>query len=77
MSERCIFVCCSWNRNFYYAYRWKNHNKYKEIDGRLVEVKGPIKLNERDPEDRREIQDKIGGLIDTITATMSEEAFAE
>jgi glycogen debranching enzyme len=20
-----------WNDNFYYAYRWKNHNKYKEI----------------------------------------------
>jgi len=20
-----------WNGNFYYAYRWKNHNKYKEI----------------------------------------------
>ncbi len=22
---------CLWNKNYYYAYRWKNHNKYKEI----------------------------------------------
>jgi glycogen debranching enzyme len=22
---------CLWNKDFYWAYRWKNHNKYKEI----------------------------------------------
>ncbi|MEK6818541.1 MAG: glycoside hydrolase 100 family protein [Nanoarchaeota archaeon] len=23
--------CLLWNGNYYYAYRWKNHNKYREI----------------------------------------------
>ena len=39
---------------------------YEEIDGRLIEVKGPIKLNDRPREDRREYQDKYNGLLDKI-----------
>jgi superfamily II DNA or RNA helicase len=48
------------------ADRQKSDKKYQEIEGRLIEIKGPVKLNDRDPEDRREIQDKIGALIDKI-----------
>jgi hypothetical protein len=42
--------------------------KYEEIDGRLIEIKGPIKLNEREPEERREIQDTIGAIKDRVQA---------
>jgi superfamily II DNA or RNA helicase len=34
-----------------------------EIDGRLVEIKGPIKLADRDNEERREIQDAINTAL--------------
>lgn len=44
----------------------KKEKQYQEIDGRLVEIKGPVKLNDRPEEDRREIQDQIGALIDEI-----------
>lgn len=44
----------------------KPRGQVQEVDGRLIEVKGPIKLEDRDPEDRREFQDKIGALIGEI-----------
>lgn len=40
--------------------------KYEEIEGRLIEMKGPIKLQDRPTEERREYQDKFGNLIDKI-----------
>jgi superfamily II DNA or RNA helicase len=48
--------------------RTKPTKKYEEIDGRLIEIKGPIKLNEREPEERREIQDTIGAIKDRVQA---------
>lgn len=36
----------------------------KEVDGYLVEVKGPIPLSDRAPEEKREIADKIGAAVD-------------
>jgi superfamily II DNA or RNA helicase len=44
----------------------KPDKNYEEIDGRLVEMKGPIKLQDRPAEERREYQDKYGELIDKI-----------
>jgi hypothetical protein len=38
----------------------------QEIDGRLVEIKGPVKLQDRPAEDQREIQDQIGALMDEV-----------
>ena len=37
----------------------KSRKKYKEIDGRLIEIQGPVPLAERDPEEKREYQDRI------------------
>jgi superfamily II DNA or RNA helicase len=42
--------------------------KYEEIDGRLIEIKGPIKLNDRPAEEKREIQDEIGAIKDRAAA---------
>ena len=33
-----------WNDKFYYAYRWKNHNKYKEIGDILGCSEGAVKV---------------------------------
>jgi hypothetical protein len=44
----------------------KKQKQYQEIDGRLIEITGPVKLNERPKEDQREIQDRIGILVDEV-----------
>ena len=45
----------------------KPPKKYEEIDGRLIEVTGPIKLNDRPPEEKREFQDKYSELMTEIS----------
>ena len=42
----------------------KKRDDIEEVDGRLVEVKGPVELKKRPPEEQREIQDNIGRLIE-------------
>jgi len=36
----------------------------KEVDGRLVEVTGPVKIADREPEERREYVDRINSAVD-------------
>jgi len=50
-----------WNGNFYYAYRWKNHNKYKEI-GEWFDSLGnllPIVFDLADKENSKKILNYI------------------
>jgi len=42
----------------------KKQPKMEEIDGKLVEITGPVPLNDRDPEEKRDFIDKINALID-------------
>ncbi len=42
----------------------KKQPKMEEIDGKLVEITGPVPLNDRDPEEKRDFIDRINGLID-------------
>lgn len=48
----------------------------QEIDGRLVEV-GPIALNERPPEQRKEYQDRIAAAIDKCDTSIDPGAIGE
>lgn len=43
----------------------KTRSDLKEVDGRLIEVKGPIPLAERDSEEKQEYQDRINTAVDT------------
>lgn len=42
----------------------KKRSDIEEIDGRLIEVKGPVELKKRPREEQREIQDNISRLIE-------------
>ena len=42
-----------------------------EVAGNLVEVKHPVKMFDRPPEERQELQDKIGGLIEQARQNLS------
>jgi len=42
----------------------KKRKPLKEIDGRLIEIEGPIKLADRDPEDKKEYADRITADIE-------------
>lgn len=46
------------------AHRVKKRADMEEVEGRLIEVKGPIELKKRPAEEQREIQDNIGRLIE-------------
>ena len=41
----------------------KPRKDLKEVDGRLVEITGPVPLSDRDPEEKREIADRISASI--------------
>ena len=51
----------------------KPPKKYEEIDGRLIEIIGPVKLNDRPPEEKREFQDKYSELMESITGADTDE----
>jgi superfamily II DNA or RNA helicase len=51
----------------------KPPKKYEEIDGRLIEITGPVKLNDRPPEEKREFQDKYSELMESITGADTDE----
>jgi superfamily II DNA or RNA helicase len=41
----------------------KPRKEFREVDGRLIEIKGPVKLADRPPEQRAECVDKINDLV--------------
>ncbi|MCK4814820.1 hypothetical protein KA005_03545, partial [bacterium] len=51
--------------------------RYEEIDGRLIEVKGPIKFFDREASERRQIQEKVDGLIARLKIEMTDHGLAE
>jgi superfamily II DNA or RNA helicase len=51
----------------------KPPKKYEEIDGRLIEITGPVKLNDRPLEEKREFQDKYSELMESITGADTDE----
>ncbi len=50
----------------------KKQPKMEEIDGKLVEITGPVPLNDRDPEEKRDFIDRINGLIDEYNTAAAE-----
>lgn len=50
---------------------------YTEIDGRLIEVKGPIAFYDREVVERRQIQEKIDGLISRLKIELTDAGLAE
>jgi len=50
----------------------KKQPKMEEIDGKLVEITGPIPLKDRDPEEKRDFIDLINGLIDEYNEAAAE-----
>lgn len=53
----------------------KPKKKYEEIDGRLIEIKGPIKLADRPPEEKREFQDKYSELMESVESAENEDLY--
>ena len=53
----------------------KPQKKYEEIDGRLIEIKGPIKLADRPPEEKREFQDKYSELSEQVKTAENDSAY--
>ncbi len=50
----------------------KKQPKMEEIDGKLIEITGPVPLNDRDPEEKRDFIDRINGLIDEYNTAAAE-----
>jgi superfamily II DNA or RNA helicase len=42
----------------------KKRTDLEEVDGRLVEIKGPVELKSRPPEEQREIVDRVNELVE-------------
>lgn len=55
----------------------KPEKKYQEIDGRLIEIKGPVAFFDREASERRQIQEKVDGLIAKLKIEMSDSGLAE
>jgi superfamily II DNA or RNA helicase len=55
----------------------KPTKRYEEIDGRLIEVKGPVKFFDREASERRQIQEKVDGLIAKLLIEMTDSGLAE
>ncbi|MEE9499614.1 MAG: DEAD/DEAH box helicase [Nitrospinaceae bacterium] len=49
----------------------KSQQEEMEVDGNLVEVSHPVKMYDRPPEKRQELQDKIGELIEQARQSLS------
>lgn len=50
---------------------------YEEIDGRLIEVKGPIKFFDREKIEQRQIQEKVDGLIQRLKIELTDAGLSE
>lgn len=50
----------------------KARKKVEEIDGRLIEITGPIQFKDRDPEEKRDFIDRINRYIDEYQTAAAE-----